>query len=170
MHPQVVAARQTADCSAELHRAAVLLELRLAGFDDALATAICDRDGDLSATVPYSDTPAVLERLKSCGLRAGVMSDIHYALRPHFDHYGLGPFVDSYTLSFEHGVQKPHARLFQIALEQLGVTPRETLMVGGRAGRDGGAASVGITKLILPLVPNHTPRGSDCSAAFVATS
>ena len=36
-HPQVVLARQTADCSAELHRAAVLLELRLAGFDDALA-------------------------------------------------------------------------------------------------------------------------------------
>src|ERR1700716_1248261 len=54
-YPQVVAARQTADCSAELHRAAVLLELRLAGFDDALAHAICDRDGDLSATVPYAD-------------------------------------------------------------------------------------------------------------------
>jgi hypothetical protein len=29
-HPQVVASRQTADCSAELHRAAALLELRLA--------------------------------------------------------------------------------------------------------------------------------------------
>jgi hypothetical protein len=37
-HPQVVAACQSADCSAELHRAAVLLELRLAGFDDALAS------------------------------------------------------------------------------------------------------------------------------------
>jgi putative hydrolase of the HAD superfamily len=160
-HPQVVAARRTADCSAELHRAAVLLELRLAGFDDALAQAICDRDGDLGATVPYSDTPAVLERLKAFGLRIGIVSDIHYPLRPHFDHYWLGTFVDSYTLSFEHGVQKPHPRLFQIALEQLGVTPRETLMVGDRAVRDGGAASVGIATLILPPVPNHTPRGLD---------
>ena len=53
-------------------------------------------------------------------MRVGVVSDIHYPLRPHFDHYGLGTFVDSYTLSFEHGVQKPHPRLFQIALEQLG--------------------------------------------------
>ena len=43
-HPQVVAARKSADCSAELHRAAVLLELRLAGFNDALATAICERE------------------------------------------------------------------------------------------------------------------------------
>jgi FMN phosphatase YigB (HAD superfamily) len=160
-HPQVVAARQTADCSAELHRAAVLLELRVAGFDDALAHAICDRDGDLSATVPYADAPAVLERLKACGLRVGIVSDIHYPLRAHFDHYGLGTFVDSYTLSFEHGVQKPHPRLFQIALEQLDVPPGETLMVGDRASRDGGAASVGITTLILPPVPNHTPRGLD---------
>jgi FMN phosphatase YigB (HAD superfamily) len=160
-HPQVVAACQTADCSAELHRAAVLLELRHAGFDDALAHAICDRDGDLRATVPYADAPAVLERLKAVGLRIGIVSDIHYPLRPHFDHYGLGTFVDSYTLSFEHGVQKPHPRLFQIALEQLGATPRETLMVGDRAVRDGGAASVGIATLILPPVPNHTPRGLD---------
>src|SRR3989442_15760735 len=60
-HPQVLAARQTADCSAELHRAAVLLELRLAGFDDALAHAICD----LGAPVPYSDTPAGLGRLQA---------------------------------------------------------------------------------------------------------
>ena len=94
-------------------------------------------------------------------MRVGIVSDIHYPLRAHFDHYGLGTFVDSYTLSFEHGVQKPHPRLFQIALDQLGVTPHETLMVGDRAARDGGAASVGITTLILPPVPNHTPRGLD---------
>jgi phosphoglycolate phosphatase-like HAD superfamily hydrolase len=80
-HPEVVAARQTGDCSAELHRAAVLLELRLAGFDDALAEAICDRDGDLSATVPYPDAGAVLERLKTRGVPIGIVSDIHYPLR-----------------------------------------------------------------------------------------
>jgi putative hydrolase of the HAD superfamily len=119
-HPDVVAARPDADCSAELHRAAVLLELRLAGFDDALAEAICDRDGDLSATVPYPDAGAVLERLKTRGVRIGIVSDVHYSLRPHFEHHGLASFVDSYTLSFEHGVQKPDRRLFQIALEQLG--------------------------------------------------
>ncbi len=116
-HPEVVAARQTTDCSAELHRAAVLLELRLAGFDDALAEAICDRDGDLSATVPYPDAHAVLERLKTRGVRIGIVNDIHYPLRPHFEHYGLAPFVDSYILSFEHGVQKPDPGLFQITLE-----------------------------------------------------
>jgi hypothetical protein len=42
--PQVVAAHQTADCSADLHRAAVLLELRLAGFPSELALACHDCD------------------------------------------------------------------------------------------------------------------------------
>ena len=57
--------------------------------------------------------------------------------------------------------KKPYPRLFQIALEQLGVTPRETLMVGDRAVGDGGAASVGIATLILLPVPNHAARGLD---------
>src|SRR5438309_1402704 len=57
-HPEVVAARQIADCSAELHRAAVLLELRLAGFDDTLAEAICDRAVTSARWCPYPDAHA----------------------------------------------------------------------------------------------------------------
>lgn len=160
-HPEVVAAHQTADCSADLHRAAVVLELGLAGFDDELALACHDRDGLIGTSMPYPDAAYVLAHLKTCGVRIGIISDIHYHLAPHFDHYGLGQFVDSYTLSFEHGVQKPDPRLFQIALEQLGVSAAETLMVGDRANRDGGAAAVGITTLILPPVENYTVRGLD---------
>jgi len=102
----------------------------------------------------------VLERLKKRGVRIGIVSDFHYPLRPHFEHDGLASFVDSYTLSFEH-MQKPDPGLFQITLEQFGVMQRETLMVGDGARRDGGAASVGITTLILPQVPNSTRRGLD---------
>ena len=39
-HPQVREARQQADCSLALHRAATLLQLRLAGFDPDLALAV----------------------------------------------------------------------------------------------------------------------------------
>ena len=123
-HPKVVSARSTADCSAELHRAAVLLELRLAGFDDELALAICERDGNVDATMPYTDTPAVLRDLKALGVRVGVISDIHYDLRSHFVYYGLDHLVDSYTLSFEHGVQKPDPCLFRIAVSALGRAPQ----------------------------------------------
>src|SRR5436190_15328405 len=75
-HPDAVAARQTADCSAELHRAAVRLELGLAGFDDELALACHDRDGQLGASMPYPDSATVLKLLKRCGVRIGVVSDI----------------------------------------------------------------------------------------------
>lgn len=70
-----------------------------------VALAIWRHDGDLSASMPYPDVAEVLRSLKACGTRIGIVSDIHYHLRPHFEHYGLGHLVDVYTLSFEHGVQ-----------------------------------------------------------------
>jgi HAD superfamily hydrolase (TIGR01509 family) len=139
----------------------VPLELGLAGFDHDLALACHDRDGNPNASMPYPDTADVLQRLKARGVKIGVISDIHYHLAPVFEYYGVAQFVDSYTLSFEHGIQKPDPRLFEIALEQLGVTAAESLMVGDRANRDGGAAAVGITTLILPPVPNYTARELD---------
>ena len=110
---------------------------------------------------PYPDTPGVLRDLKSRGVRVGIISDIHYDLRRHFVHYRLEHVADSYTLSFEHGVQKPDPRLFQIALHALGVEAQHTLMVGDTAARDGGAARVGVTTLILAPVPNFSQRGLD---------
>ena len=47
------------------------------------------------------------------------------------------------------------------ALEQVGAQPGEALMVGDRASRDGGAASVGIATLILPPLHDLVPRGLD---------
>ena len=148
----------------------MLLELGLAGFDEELAVACHDRDGELGASMPYRDTAAVLKELKARGIRIGVVSDIHYHLRPHFEHFDLGRFIDAYTLSFECGVQKPDPRLFEIALKQLGASAAETLMVGDRAHRDGGAAAVGITTLILPPVANYTPRGLDIVLRLAADS
>jgi len=58
-------------------------------------------------------------------------------------------------------VRRADPRLFQIALQALSAGPAETLMVGDRASRDGGAVRVGITTLILPSGPNYTPRGLD---------
>jgi FMN phosphatase YigB (HAD superfamily) len=160
-HPDVLAARQQADCSLELHRAAALLEMQLAGFDDELALAIWSRDGDFAASIPYPDAPGVLGALKSRGIRIGIVSDIHYDLRPAFEHYGLADTIETLTLSCQPGCQKPNPRLFEIALQELGVQPAEALMVGDRPGRDGGAAAAGIITLILPGVPNCTPRGLD---------
>lgn len=66
-HPDVRHARQQSDCSIDLHRAAALLQLRLAGFDEHLALAVWQRDGDPAATFPYPDTAPVLRALQASG-------------------------------------------------------------------------------------------------------
>jgi HAD superfamily hydrolase (TIGR01493 family) len=96
------------------------------------------------------DTAQVLRDLKACDLRIAVVRDIHRHLASLFAHHGLAQLIDSDTLSFEHGVQKPDPRVFEIALDRVGVSAAESLMVGDRRSRDGGAAAVGITTLILP--------------------
>ena len=43
---------------------------------------------------------------------------------------GLNDYVSAFVLSFEHGIQKPDRRMFEIALEQLEVKPSDALMFG----------------------------------------
>jgi FMN phosphatase YigB (HAD superfamily) len=157
--PRVVASRQRSDCSAELNRAAgrLLLE-EVAGLPAELADAIWQRDGDFGATVPYVDTAPVLKALKGRGHRIAIVSDIHYDLRPTFQHHGLHEYVDAYVLSYEHGMQKPDPRLFATALHALSVAPEEALMVGDRASRDAGGLELGIATLLLPT-SRDTERG-----------
>lgn len=77
------------------------------------------------------------------------MSDIHFDLRPECAAADLDRYIDVFVFSFEHGFKKPDARMFQVALDHFDVAPAAALMVGDHSRRDGGAASVGITTLIL---------------------
>jgi len=154
---ELAATRASADCSAELHRQAVLLELRLAGNDDELALAICDRDGDVRGD-------HAVPRRTACVARVEVARSRN---RDHH-HYGLDELVASYTLSFEHGIQKPDPRLFEIALQAMSTMAQHTLMVGDNPRRDCGAVALGMTTLILPPVPNFSERGLDVVLRLVA--
>ncbi|WP_312845641.1 HAD-IA family hydrolase [Streptomyces sp. WAC00469] len=93
--------------------------------------------------VPLPGRPEVLRTLRERGVKVGVVSDIGWDLRPVFREHGLGPYVDTYVLSYEHGVQKPDPRLFEKACTRLGVDPRQVLMVGDSRDADGGASALG---------------------------
>ena len=67
----------------------------------------------------------VLGALRERGLGIGVVSNIGWDLRPVFRAHGLDALVDAYALCYEHGVQKPDARLFRAACDALGTaSPR----------------------------------------------
>ncbi|MFE7899150.1 HAD family hydrolase [Streptomyces sp. NPDC057424] len=132
------------DRSAALHRAAYTgLARQVPLPDPALHDALYDRHMAPDAWAPYPDAVEVLRALRERGIPVGVVSNIGWDLRPVFRAHGLDPYVDTYVLSFEHGIQKPDPRLFATACEALGADPRRTLMVGDDRRADGGASALG---------------------------
>jgi putative hydrolase of the HAD superfamily len=168
--PEIAAALERCDISLDVHRAANLSWYRAAGLDDELALAIWSRDGHPEATFAFSDSARVMAELREHGIGMAVMSDIHFDVRDHFRRHDLDRFVDAYVLSYEHGIQKPDAAMFTLALDALGVTATQALMVGDTPANDGGAAQVGIATFILPgpFQPGRTgPRGLDAVLRLV---
>lgn len=69
--------------------------------------------------------------------------------------------VQMFVLSYEHGVQKPDPALFQMALDALGRTGRERLMVSDNARADGGATALGCAfHHVAPVTVDERPRRS----------
>ncbi|MER5855156.1 HAD-IA family hydrolase [Streptomyces sp900105245] len=147
------------DESAELHRAAYTgLSRRVALPDPGLHDALYERHMSPAAWSPYPDAGTVLRTLRERGVGVGVVSNIGWDLRPVFRQHGLDPYVDTYVLSYEHGVQKPDPRLFSVACEALGADPRQVVMVGDSRAADGGAAALGCRVHFVDHLPvAHRP-------------
>jgi 2-haloacid dehalogenase len=73
---------------------------------------------------PFPEVPEVLRRLKTAGLRTAILSNgspmmLDAAVRGS----GLGTLVDA-VLSVESvGVYKPHPKVYQLAIDRLGIPP-----------------------------------------------
>ncbi|WP_405748755.1 HAD-IA family hydrolase [Streptomyces sp. NBC_01411] len=142
------------DESAEQHRAAFTgLARQVELPDPALYDALYARHRTPDAWSPYPDTAEVLGTLHARGIGVGVVSNIGWDLRPVFRTHGVDPYVDHYTLSYEHGIQKPDVRLFRAACEALGQDPGETLMVGDERRADGGARNLGCAVHFVDHLP-----------------
>ncbi|MGW3634059.1 HAD family hydrolase [Streptomyces sp. NPDC005122] len=142
------------DESAASHRAAYTGASRLVPLPDpALHEALYDRHMRPAAWHPYPDAAEVLAALRGRGVAVGVVSNIGWDLRPVFREHGLDPYVGAYVLSYEHGIQKPDARLFATACEALGAAPQDTLMVGDDRRADGGAAALGCAVHFVDHLP-----------------
>uniref|UniRef100_UPI0031D0355C HAD family hydrolase n=1 Tax=Saccharothrix mutabilis TaxID=33921 RepID=UPI0031D0355C len=134
------------DADATRHRETYYGAFTDAGLDADLADALYEVESDAASNPFAADAAATLKSLHDNGIRIGVLSDIHFDIRPAFD----GLPVDSFVLSFEHGVVKPDPAIFHLALGELGTTPDETLMVGDRATHDGAAVNAGMPTLLVP--------------------
>ncbi len=114
---------------------------------------------DAESMVPYPDTADTLARLRDHGVKIGVVSNTGWDIRKGYELIGIDHLVDTFVLSFQHGIAKPDAGLFAEACRRLGVQPERSIMVGNDAKADGGAAAIGCTCLILPPVERGKTRG-----------
>ncbi|WP_338693691.1 HAD-IA family hydrolase [Streptomyces sp. Q6] len=142
------------DVDASRHRAAYTGLARTVPLpDERLYDALYDRHMDPAAWRPYPDALDVLVGLRERGVPVGVVSNIGWDLRPVFVAHGLDPYVDTYVMSYRHGVTKPDARLFATACEALGAAPGDVLMVGDDRRADAGAAVIGCAVHFVDHLP-----------------
>jgi HAD superfamily hydrolase (TIGR01509 family) len=99
--------------------------------------------------VPAEVAPA-LAALRARGLTLVVVSNANGTLRAHMARIGLLPLVDHVLDSCEEGVEKPDARLFEIALSRAGAAASSTVHIGDFYQVDVvGARAAGIRPVLL---------------------
>jgi len=146
------------DLKPHLHREAYLHVLQVSGLPDEHAQALYQRVIDPASWTPYPDTVQVLDGLRADGIPTAVVSNIAWDIRPTFA--AADTSAGDYVLSFEAGVMKPDPEIFEIALDRLGVSAAETLMVGDSEENDGAAEELGCSfALVDPLPTDERPTG-----------
>jgi HAD superfamily hydrolase (TIGR01549 family) len=107
------------------------------GGHDRLSTEIWSAIGN--ADRPYPEARDALEQLAR-HYRLAIVGNQSLATRARLQEAGLLAFCDSVIISGEVGLEKPDPRIFQMALNQLGIEPPQAAMVGDRLDLDIGPA------------------------------
>ncbi len=104
----------------------------------------------------FADTLDTLTRLKNRPLYLGIVTDTAQPLHMKIDKLergGFGHLWDTIIPSAEVGVQKPDPKIYQLALQQLGVAADRVIFVGHKQSELDGARDVGITTVAFNYEP-----------------
>jgi putative hydrolase of the HAD superfamily len=104
--------------------------------------------------------------LKQRGYKLALVADGPTAtFRNLLTQHQLYHLFDAFAISEQLGVEKPHPRMFQHALEQLGIAPADysrTVMVGNNLSRDiKGANALGLISIWLDWAPRRAKVPAD---------
>lgn len=102
----------------------------------------------------FEDALPALEELRAARLKIGLVSNGIRDLTEFVAHHRLD--VDAIVDSRSHGRVKPHPTIFQAALELLGVSPGEAVMVGDSLEEDvEGARALGMRAILIDREDRH---------------
>jgi putative hydrolase of the HAD superfamily len=124
-----------------------------------------EQDAWLAGVHVGPEVVATLERLRTAGLKLGLVSNAAYLprlMRAQLDHLGLAGYFDSLTWSSAIGWRKPERRIYQQALDSLQVTPEQALFVGDRVREDvRGPKALGMRAALLREWRKEEDPGSE---------
>jgi putative hydrolase of the HAD superfamily len=113
---------------------------------------------DLSEKVYYfQDTQNTLQKLKNRNFYLGIVTDTAHPLHEKIDKLeqgGFGHLWDSIISSREVGIQKPEAKIFGLALQQLGISGNQAIFVGHNSIELAGARKVGMKTVAFNYDPD----------------
>ncbi len=128
------------------------------GLPDQHAQSLYGRVVDPASWTPYPDTVEVLRSLREHEVKTAVVSNIAFDIRPAFQ--TAGAHADEFVLSFEVGAVKPDPRIFEVALDRLGVAAEDAIMIGDSEENDGAARALGCDFVLVdPLPVDERPTG-----------
>lgn len=97
----------------------------------------------------YPETVPVLDYFKSRGYRLGVLSDTRPSLRMTLEQLGIAHYFDSFVCCSIVGAHKPDPILYEIALEELGVSAAECIYIDDHPPAAEGARAAGMASFLL---------------------
>lgn len=106
-----------------------------------------DDDADVEF---FEGVPETLLELKKQGYLLSIVTDTANSISAKLDWFERGGFAhiwDSIVSSLELGTRKPDPRIYQAALQQLGLTPDQVVFVGHRSSELAGARAVGMATI-----------------------
>jgi len=106
---------------------------------------------DAPFCIVRKEAKTVLEELRKMGIKMGIISNSPIAFHERvLAKHGLLEYFDAIIVSCEVSYRKPHPKIFEIALEKLGVKASESIFVGDAPAIDiPGAKKVGMKSVLI---------------------
>lgn len=111
-------------------------------------------------TRPVEGARVMLDQIAAMGVRRAVVSNSDGRAERHLIDCGVREGLEFVVDSHLVGIEKPAARIFEIALERLAVRAERALYVGDIIAVDvNGARAAGMNVVLIDPYRNYAPRG-----------
>ncbi len=101
-------------------------------------------------SVLMPDVLDVLDTLHASGVRMGVLSNRHHPFNEELEQLGIAHYFQFAVAAGETGYWKPDPRIFQVALQRVGIDPQQSVYIGDNYYADVlGAQSAGLDAILV---------------------